>query len=146
MLNALEVTALSSSAVKRRRFRSSPFLHSAVRWCSPFRDRHGSSMLHRGHHGWGRFPSSSITTVYWTCRCQNFIRMAVRVAARTLHPSTGKGLGPVFARNTILNVMGSSPPPSPSPSFPNPPLSMLCWVCRCIASNPLAKSFPYSGQ
>ena len=53
-LKALDVTALSYSASRCRLFRSASFLHCAVRQCILLRDRHGTSMLHRGHCGWGR--------------------------------------------------------------------------------------------
>ena len=66
-LNAREVTALSSSAAKLNRFLSAPFLHCTVHRCNPLRERHGTSMLYKGHRGWGRFPSSIMTTVYQTC-------------------------------------------------------------------------------
>ena len=50
-LKALAVTSLSSSAAKRRRFRSTPRLHFAVLRCVPFRALHGTSMSHRGNRG-----------------------------------------------------------------------------------------------
>ena len=55
-LKALGVTSLSSSADRRLLFHSAPFLHCAMRRFIPFRSRHGSSMSHRGHHGWGSSP------------------------------------------------------------------------------------------
>ena len=39
-------------------------------------------MLHQGHRGWGRFPSSKMTTVSRTCWCRKWTRIAVLVAAR----------------------------------------------------------------
>ena len=47
--------------------------------------------------------------------------MAVCIVVWPLHPSTGQGLVPAFALNAILNVLVSLPPPSPLPSFPDPP-------------------------
>ena len=41
----------------------------------------GTSMSHRGHRGWGRLPSSRITAVSLTCRCQKCTLIAVRVDA-----------------------------------------------------------------
>ena len=70
-LKALDVTAFSSCTYRCCRFRSAPLLHCAVCQCIPFKDRHGTKMLHRGHRGWGMLPSSSITMVSWTCRCHN---------------------------------------------------------------------------
>ena len=101
-MNALEVSALASSAAKCHRFRSSPFLHYDVRLCGPFRDLYGTIILHRGHHGWVEFLSSSITIMYWTFRCQKYTHMEVRVASRTLHPSKGKRLVPSFVVKYIL--------------------------------------------
>ena len=72
-LKALAVTYLSSSAANLRIFHSAPQGHCAVRLCVPFRAFHGTSMSHRGHRGWGRFPSSNITMVSLIFRCQNFI-------------------------------------------------------------------------
>ena len=119
-LKALEVISLSSSSVSCRLFRPAPFLHYTVRRCIPFRSRHDTIMLHRGHRGWGRFPSSGITTVSRTCRCHKFTRMAVHVTTRTLHPSTVKGLGPAFSGNIILNAMVLSPPLPFSSVCPSP--------------------------
>ena len=94
-----------------------------MRWCSPFRDRYGTSMLHRGYHGWGRFHSSSITMVSRTCRCQKVTLMSVRVASRPLHPSYGQVLGTDLSGDAILNVLGFLPhltciPPAPSSLLP----------------------------
>ena len=101
-----------------------PFLNFAVRRCILFISLHGTRMSHRGHPGWGRLTSSSITMVSQTCRCQKFTRMAACVTARPLNPSTGQGLGPAFAGNFIRNILGSLPPsPSPSSSFCTTPLS-----------------------
>ena len=146
VLNALEVATLSSSAAKLRQFLSAPLFKFAVRLCDPFRDHHGTSMLYRGHRGWGGLPFSSISTVSRTCQCQKCTRMAVRVSTRPLHPSTGKVLGPAFSGNNILYVLGLLPPPSPSPSCPGPPFSTPFYVCQCAASDPLAKSFLHSGN
>ena len=110
---------------------------SAVRLCVPFRAYHVTSISHRGHHGWGRFPSSRITTVSMTCRCQKFAIITVCVNACPLHTSTGKGLGPSLVRNAILYVLGLSPPLyHPSPSNPNLILATQCWVWWCITSDP----------
>ena len=129
-LKALDVIAFSSSADRCCRFRSAPFLHFAVRRFIPFKDLHGNSMSQRGHSGWRRFPSSSVSMVSRTCRCQKCTRMAVRISDRPLHPSTGKGLYPAFYRNIILNVLGLSPPSYLLPFCPTPPLATTFWVWR----------------
>ena len=128
MLSALEVIKISSSAVKRCRFCSAPFLNCDVHWCSPFRNRYITSMLHRGHRGWENFYSYSTTMVYRTSWYQKCIRMAICVAAWPLHLSTGQGLGPAFSGNSILIVLGSLPTPSSSPSCPDPPLAKPLWI------------------
>ena len=118
---SLETTALASSTAKLRRFCSSPFLQCTVLLCDPFKDRHGTIMSHRGNCGWWIFPSSSITTVSQTCLCHKCTHMDVRIATRPLQNSTGQGLGPAFSGNAILYILGSYPPPYPSPSCPGPP-------------------------
>ena len=145
-LKVLDVTALSFSATRRHLFCCATFFHCARRRCILFRARHGTSMSHRGHHGWGRFHFSKITTVSQTCRYQICNPMAVHIAALPLNTSTGQVLGPVFASNIILNVLVLSPQsPSPYLSFcPAPPLATPCWVWWCAASDPIAKSFPHS--
>ena len=145
-LKALDVIAFSSSAARFCRFRSAPFLHFAVRRFIPFKDLHGTSMSQRGHSGWRRFPSSSVTMVSRTCRCQKCTRMAVSVAARPLHPSTGQVPSPAFSGNAIRNILGSLPPPPLLSFFPIPPLTTLCWFWRCAASDPLSKYFLNSGH
>ena len=96
------LTSFSSSANNRRLFRSSPRLHCAVNLCVPFRAFHGTSMSHMGHRGWGRFPSSRITTVFLTCQYQKCTFISVRVYAWTLHLLTGQGLGPALVGNAIM--------------------------------------------
>ena len=51
------VTSLSSSATSLCIFHSAPWLHCNVSLCVPFRYFRGTSITHRGHRGWGRFPS-----------------------------------------------------------------------------------------
>ena len=69
----------------------------------------GTCMSHRGHHGRGRLPYSSITTVSCTCQCMKCTRIAVLVAKTPRHPVTGHRLVPPFTGNDILYVLG---PPS----------------------------------
>ena len=75
-------------------------------------------MLHQAHHGWRKFPSSRTTTMSRTCRCKKCTRIAVLVATRPGHPSTGKFCGPPFAGKFIPKVWGPAPrgqgDPSPS--------------------------------
>ena len=96
------MTSLSSSAANRCLFRYAPRLHCAVRLCVPVRAFNGTSMTHRGHHGWERLTSYRITTVFLTGQCQKCTLIAVHVDARPLHPSTGQGLGPTLAGNANL--------------------------------------------
>ena len=77
--------------------------------CLPFRARQGIIMLHLGHRGWERFPSSKIITVSWTCRWEKCTCITVLVAACPIHPSTGKFHGTPMVRKSILYVCGSSP-------------------------------------
>ena len=49
VMKALDVTALSSSFIRRRLLRSAPFSYCAVCQCIPFRSCHGTNMSHRGH-------------------------------------------------------------------------------------------------
>ena len=100
-LKALKVAALSSSTSRCHIFCFTPLFHCMVRQCIPFRSRHGTIMSHRGHCGWGRFPSSKITTVSQTCRYQKCTSIAIRVATQPLHPSIGQGLGIAFSGNVI---------------------------------------------
>ena len=88
-LKSLVVTSLSSSADNLRRFLSAPCVHCSVCRCVPFIYLHGIIMSHRGHRVWGGFPSSSITTVSLTCRCQKCTLISVCVDAWPLHPSNG---------------------------------------------------------
>ena len=66
-------------------------------------------MSHRGHRGWGRFPSSKITTVSRTFWCRKWTRIAVLVAARPGHPSTGQLRGPPLVGKAMQYFCGSSP-------------------------------------
>ena len=65
----------------------------------------GTCMSHLAHRGWGKFPSSSITTVSWTFRCTKCTRIAVLVARAPGYPSTGHRCGPPFVRKDILYVL-----------------------------------------
>ena len=116
VLNALEVTALSSFATNNHCFQPAPFLSCYVCRCIPFSDFHSTSISHRGHRGWGRLPSSSITTVSQAFQCNKCTRITVQVTDITLHPSTGQGLSPAFTENAILKALGSFTPPYLSPS------------------------------
>ena len=85
--------SLNSSSANRRLFHSAPLLHCAVEVCLPFSVLQETSMLHRGHRRWGRFPSSKMTTVSRTCRCIKCTHIAFLVAARPGHPSIGQLYG-----------------------------------------------------
>ena len=99
---AQNMTALYSSNARRHLFLSATFLHCMICLWILFRACHRKIISHRGNCGWGRLPFSSTTTTSWTCRCQKITRMAVRIAARPLHHSTGQGLGSAFSRIDIL--------------------------------------------
>ena len=58
----------------------------------------------------GGLPSSIITTLFQTCRCQKCTRIAVRISARPLYALAGQGLRTAFLGNFILKVLGSFPP------------------------------------
>ena len=77
--------------------------------CLPFRARQGTSILHWGYRGWGRFPLSKMTTLSRTCRCRKFTNIAVLIAARSIHTSTGNLHGPPAVGKAIWYVRGSSP-------------------------------------
>ena len=142
-LKVLYVTTLYPSAPRRCCLCFYPFLHFAVRRCILFKYHHGASMLHIGNQGWGRFPSSSKTTVSWTCWCQKCTHMAVCVTTWPLYPSTGQVLGPAFSGNVIQNFLGFSPPPPSLSICPTTSLAMPCWVWQCAASDPLDKYLPH---
>ena len=119
----IEFTALSSSATNFHHLHSTPFIYCDVRWCDQLWDCHGTSMLHRGHREWGRFPYYSITTVSWTCLCQKCIRMDVLIATCPLHPPTGQGLSQPLPETPSYLSWDCCPrrlrcPPSLVPPFP----------------------------
>ena len=90
-LTDLDVTGLSSSAARRSCFCSAPFLHCAVHPCIPLKYRNGTIISHRRHRGWGRLPSSSITTLSRAGWCQKCTYMVIHAAARPLHPFRAYG-------------------------------------------------------
>ena len=55
-------------------------------------------MLHQGHRGWGRFPSSTMITVSRTCRCRKYTQRPVLVISLPLYPLTGKSRGSAVLR------------------------------------------------
>ena len=61
------------------------------------------------HRGWGRFPSSKMTTVSWTFRCRKWTHIAVLVVARPGHPSNRQLHGPPLAGKSMRYVHISSP-------------------------------------
>ena len=59
---------------------------------------------------WGTMgPSVKIKTLSCTCRWENCTCIAVLVAARSGHPSTGQFRGPPAVENSIMYVRGSLP-------------------------------------
>ena len=89
---------------------SAPFLHCAVPRWRPLSAFLGTCRSHRGHRGWGRLPSSSSTTVSWTCRCTKCTRIAVLVTSAPGHPSTGQRRAPPSPGRT--SCTSCSPRPS----------------------------------
>ena len=91
----------------------------------------------------GRFPSSKMITVSRTCRWKNCTRIAIIVAARSGHPSTGKFHGTSAVRKAILYVRSSSPGFVAS-QLRLPSAALPFCVCMFTARNPIAISSPYS--
>ena len=113
--------SLNSSSANRRLFHSAPLAHCAVSGCLLFIVRQGTSMSHRGNHGWGVFTSSKMTTLSRTCRCKKWTRIAVLVVACPGHTSTGQIRGPPLSGNAMRYIRGSFPI---GQGFPYP--SLLC--------------------
>ena len=101
--------SLNSSFTNRRLFRSATMVHCLVYGCLSFSVRQGTRMLHWGHHGWGRFTPSKVTTVYRTCRCRKCTRIAVLVADCPGHPSTSQLPRHPLSGKAMQYVRGSSP-------------------------------------
>ena len=129
--------SLVSASASRRLLLSSPLEHCAVAGCRPCRARLGTSMSHRAHRGWGKFPSSRITTVSSTCR------IYVLVATLPGHPATGQLCGPPFAGKVILKLWGPVPVARVlhcwriSDTLP-------CWVIIWIDRDPAANNSPHA--
>ena len=134
--------SLSSASAICRLFRSAPFLHISLAWCLPLSARHRTSMLHREHLGFGRFPSSKMITMSRTCRLQKCIRIAVRVPALPGQTSTGKILGPPLVGKSIRYVCGS-PPLAEASQLHRYSFACPCCVIQWDASDPAAISFPH---
>ena len=137
--------SFNSASASRRLFRSAPLAHCAVSGCLPFSLRQGTRMSHWGHRGWGRFPSSKIATVSRTCRCIKLTYIAVLVATRPGHPSTGQLLGPPLAGKAMQYVRGSSPV-SEVLQLRLSSTDRPCCAILCPAKDPAAISSLYSLQ
>ena len=120
-----------------------PLSHWAVARCLPFRSRQGTSIFQWGHCGWSSFPPSKTTTVSRTCRWKNCTRIAVLVAARPGHPSTGQFRGPPTVRKSIVYIRGSSPGDMAAQLRILYAALPFC-VCMCPAINPSAISSSHS--
>ena len=107
-LMALSVLSLISSSDSRLLFRFDPLAHCAVAGCCLFILRRETSMLHRWHRGWRRFPSSKMTTVSSTSQCRKWTHITVLVAAWPGHPSTGQLYGPPLAGKSMQYMRSSS--------------------------------------
>ena len=101
--------SLNSSSANRRLFRSALLLYCAVEGCLLFSVLQGTSMLHRGHRGWGGGSSSKMTMVSRTCRYIKCTRIAILVTALPGHLSNGQICGSPLAGNYMQYVRVSSP-------------------------------------
>ena len=80
-LKTLSVPAQASSVFILHRFLPNQLAHWAVLGWRPFKATHSTSMSQRGHHGWGRFPYSTMITVSRTWRCTKCTRNPIHAAA-----------------------------------------------------------------
>ena len=92
--------SLVSFSASRRLFLYTPFAHCTVPGWRPFSALRGTCMSHLEHRGWGKFPSSSITTVSRTCRCTKCTHIAVLVARAPGTPPRGISSLPSFLERT----------------------------------------------
>ena len=109
----------------------------------PFNALQGNSMSHRGHRGWGRFPTYKMTTVSRTCRCRKWTSIAVLVAACPGHPSNGQIRGPLLDGKVMWYVRIYSP----LAKFVQLHLSSAarsCCVFMCPSIDPAAIHSPHS--
>ena len=100
-------------------------------------------MSHRGHRGWGRFPTYKMTTVSRTCRCRKWTSIAVLVAACPGHPSNGQIRGPLLDGKVMWYVRIYSP----LAKFVQLHLSSAarsCCVFMCPSIDPAAIHSPHS--
>ena len=65
--NSLSLLSHNYSSARRWRFLSTPLAHCAESRYIPISACQGTNMLRQGHHGWERFLSSNMMTVYSTC-------------------------------------------------------------------------------
>ena len=86
-----------------------PLSHCAVARYLLFNTLQRNSMLHRGHIGWGSFPSSKTTTMSQTFWCIKWTYIAVLFAARPGHISTGNLRGPPLNGKAMGYVHSSFP-------------------------------------
>ena len=105
----LSVLSLNSTSANRRLFCSAPLAQYAVAGCLPFSVLQGTIMLHWGHRGWRRFPSSKMTMMSRKCRCRKWTRIAVLAVGRPGHPSNGQLCVPPLAVKSMQYVHRSSP-------------------------------------
>ena len=98
-----------TSASSLRLFHSTPFANDEVLGWQPFKDTHGTRMSQRGHHGWGRLPSSKIIIVSRKFRCRKCTHRPVLIDSPPLHPSTGKSHDPTALGRKIGSPAGGLP-------------------------------------
>ena len=131
------LSLISSDAI-RRHFFSAPLAHLVLVACRPFRTTHGTRISQRGHHGWGRLPSSNMTKVYLTCMGNKCTPSTIIVAARPRYPSTGPSCSPTAAGNNIRYIY-VYPAGEGVSHYCLPIASMPCQLhqCNTINSPPL---------
>ena len=135
--------SLNSSSANRQLFCSAPLAHCAVAGCLTFSVQQGTSMPHQGHRGWGRFPSPKMTTVSRTCRCRKCTCIAVLIAARPGHPSTGQLRRPSLSGKAMRYACGSFPVAKVF-HIRLYSAARLCCVILCPAKDPSVISYPHS--
>ena len=116
----------NSAPDNRRLFCSAPLAHCAVVGCLHFSVLKGISIFYLGHRGWGRFPSSKMTTVSRTCRCRKWTHIASLSSLVLGIPPPGSSTG-LLSTGRLCNTSAALPC---GWGFPDPSLlfrsRMLC--------------------
>ena len=72
-----------------------------------FSSAQGTNISQSGQQGWGRFPSSIITTVSCTWRCMKWKRRLAHVVVRPSQPPSGHPMVPAALGKDTLYILGS---------------------------------------